>query len=196
MDITIEIPQIISRVSNDTLADRQHEFIISNESPDTYGTVFLSRGWDLSSRQAGKKRVTYGHPYLNDPDPDVIIGVGEERVQGTDLMSILTLEPENLNNRIANAVHGKLLFGSVTDASIRARIMDGRQGDESLGEDPKLFYYTRHKLIDWGVVMEGSTPTAVKTRSDLDAWIKTKTTPVQYRELDLAKAIAIRYYIM
>jgi hypothetical protein len=194
--IVIEQPSILSRQADDTLQDRQHLFIISDESRDSYETVFKSSGWDLSNRMKGKKRVTYGHPSTSELDPDLIIGIGEERIEGTSLYSMLTLEPESIGNRIANAVHGKLQFGSLTDASIRARVIDGRMGDESMGENPEIFYFTRSQLIDWGVVMEGSNPNAMKQRSDLADFIKTKV-PVKYqRQLQLLRALSTRYYLM
>lgn len=194
--LILEKPSILSRQETEGLQDRQHLFIISDESQDSYETVFKVSGWDLTSRMKGKKRVTYGHPSVSSTEPDLIIGIGEERIEGTSLYSTLTLEPESLGNRIANAVHGKLGFGSLTDASIRARIIDGRMGDESLGENPKLFYFTRQQLMDWGVVMEGSNPNAVKQRSDLADFIRTKVPTKYHREIQMLKALETRYYIM
>ncbi len=195
-ELIIEKPSILSRQNDEQLEDRQHLFVISDESQDSYDTVFKAAGWDLTNRMKGKKRVTYGHPSVASMEPDHIIGIGEERVEGTSLYSVLTLEPESINNRIANAVHGKLLFGSLTDASIRARIVDGRMGDESMGEDPAIFYFTRSVLIDYGVVMEGSNPNAVKQRSDLGDFIRTKVPAKYQREIQFLKALETRYYIM
>jgi len=195
-ELIIEKPSILSRQNDDKLQDRQHLFIISDESQDSYDTVFKAAGWDLTNRMKGKKRVTYGHPSVASLEPDHIIGIGEERVEGTSLYSVLTLEPESINNRIANAVHGKLLFGSLTDASIRARIVDGRMGDESIGEDPAIFYFTRSVLIDYGVVMEGSNPNAVKQRLDLGDFIRTKVPQKYQRDIQYLKALHTRYYTM
>lgn len=192
----LDTTTIITRMANDSLEERQHEFIISNESGDDYETAFKIEGWDLSQRMKGKKKVTYGHPSASDKDPDVIIGKGDERIEGRNLMSILTIEPESMGNRIANAVHEKLLFGSLTDASIRAYISDGRPGDESLGEDPKLFYYTRQKLVDWGVVPDGSNPDTMKTRESITAFIKSHTPVSRHRDLEILRVLATRYYIM
>lgn len=194
--IILEKPSILSRQDAENITDRQHLFIISDESQDSYDTVFKSASWDLTARMKGKKRVTYGHPSVSSMEPDHIIGIGEERIEGTSLVSVLTLEPESVGNRIANTVHGKLLFGSLTDASIRAQISDGRMGDETLGEDPTIFYFTRSKLIDWGVVMEGSNPNAMKQRSDLAEFIKTKVPTNYQREIQFLKALDTRYYIM
>jgi hypothetical protein len=194
--IVIEKPSILSRQVDDTLADRQHLFIVSTEDNDSYDTVFKSSGWDLTDRVKGKKSITYGHPSVASLEPDHIIGIGEERVEALALWSLMTIEPETVGNRIANTVHEKLNFGSLTDASIRARIIDGRMGDESLGEDPAIFYFTRHKLIDIGIVPIGSNPNAMKQRSDLGDFIKTKV-PIKYqRDISHLKALATRYYLM
>lgn len=196
--LILEKPSILSRQSSDDdqLKDRQHDFIISDESMDSFDTVFKLEGWDLTSRMKGKKKVTYGHPSASDKDPNLIIGIGEERIAGTSLYSRLTLEPESVGNPIANTVHGKLLFGSLTDASIRASIIDGRQGDETKGENPRLFYFTQQRLIDWGVVPEGSNPNAVKQREDLGDFIKTKVPQKYQRDIQYLRALATRYYIM
>lgn len=194
--IIIEKPSILSRQADDSLQDRQHLFIISDETQDSYDTVFKVAGWDLTNRMKGKKRVTYGHPSVASLEPDHIIGIGDERIDNASLYSIFTAEPTSTKNRIADTVHEKLLFGSLTDASIRARIIDGRMGDESLGEQPDLFYFTRSILIDYGIVMEGSNPNAMKQRSDLADFIKTKVPTLYQRDIAYLKALAIRYYIM
>lgn len=174
------------------LQDRQHLFVISDETPDSYGTVFKLAGWDLSSR-AIKKKVTYGHPKPDDTDDTNIIGTGEETISDR-LYSLLTIERAEINPK-AERIHQKLLLGSLTDASVRCRVEDGRMGDESRGENPKIFYYTVSKLIDWGIVNEGSNPQTYKVRSaELENFIKSKV-PVKYqRDIDVLRALSVKYY--
>jgi hypothetical protein len=192
-----EQPSLLSRQDDDSLQDRQHKMIITDESAvDTYETVFKVIGCDLSHRMKGKKKVTYGHPSVSDLNPDLIIGIGEERIVGTTIESILTIEPEIVDNSIANTVHQKLNFGSLTDASIRARVIDGRMGDESLGENASVFYFTMWRLYDWGVVPEGSNPNAMKQRSDLADFIKTKVPNRYHSEIQMLRALSVRYHIM
>lgn len=189
----IEVPQPLTlqqRQEGDE--ERVHNFIISDESTDSYDTVFKVSGWDLS-RRATKKRVTYGHPYFSDLDPDNIIGIGEETISGTRLLSKLTLEPEKTNPK-AQKIHEKLMFGSLTDASIRAQIIDGRMGVESLGENPKIFYFTMAKLIDWGVVMEGSNENAVKIRERIADFIKSKVPYRYHSDINYLKALQTKYF--
>ena len=195
MDQIITMPSTLLTVARAAdMEDRQHEFIISDETPDSFGTVFKIGGWDLSRRSL-KKRVTYGHPDYNVTDPDVIIGTGDERIEGLNLISRLTLESEDMKNDLADKVHKKLLKGTLTDASIRARILDGRMGEEKNGENSKYFYFTRMELIDWGVVMEGSNPAAVKTREAVREIIK-HLVPQDPAAKDMARALAVRYYTM
>jgi hypothetical protein len=153
----IHIPAKIIRAESEHQQDeRSHLFLISDNSIDSYGTVFLHNCWDLSYRKEGKRQVTYGHPEFHDLNPDVIIGIGREYTdEEKGLYSELTLEPEG-TNQIADKVHNKLRFGSLTDASIVAEIEDGHPGRSALGEDPNVFYFTRAKLINWGVVPFGS----------------------------------------
>lgn len=189
----IEIERAASLIErNEELAERQHLFIISDESRDSFDTVFKMSGWDLSRRKM-KKRVTYGHPSYNDTDDTNIIGIGEERISDK-LYSLLTLEPAEINPK-AERVHQKLLFGSLTDASIRCTVEDGRMGDESRGEDPSVFYFTRQTLVDWGVVMEGSNANATKVRSAIEDFIRSKV-PAKYQDhIMYLRALKTRYYI-
>lgn len=192
----IEKPSIMLRQADDKLQPRQHLFIISDETQDSYETAFKVPGWDLAKRKSGKKKVTYGHPSASSLEPNHIIGIGEERIENMALYSLLTLEPPEAQNRIADTLDVKLNFGSITDASIRAYILDGRQGEESQGENPKIFYFTRQILIDWGVVPDGSNPNAVKQRSDLADFIRSKVPHNRHREIELLRATMVRYYIM
>jgi hypothetical protein len=181
----IYIPAKIERVVSEQDNARKHLFLISDNSVDSYGTSFLHDSWDLSYRNAGKRQVTYGHPNFNDPNPDVIIGVGREYLDNTKgLYSQLELEPEG-TNEIADKVHTKILFGSLTDASIVAEIEDGRPGTPERGEDPSVFYFTRAKLINWGVVPFGSNANAMiqESRSVITDFI-------EKRSHDLQKTIA------
>jgi hypothetical protein len=189
----IEVPQPLTlQQRSDDLKELEHLFTISDESRDSYDTVFKIQGWDLSRRKM-KKRVTYGHPSFSDLDPDNIIGIGEESISGTQLISKLTLEDEEKNPK-AGKIHYKLNFGSLTDASIRAQISDGRMGKEELGENPKIFYFTQSKLIDWGVVMEGSNENAVKIRERLAGFIKSKVPYRYHSDINYLKALSTKYF--
>ena len=143
-----------------TEADRTFPFVISDESVDSYGTVFLADGWDLSMREKGKRQVTYQHPWIGHPDPNVIIGLGYEEVKGKELLSRFVAEPYSTNTT-ADSVVNKLHYGTLTDASIRAYIVDGYAGEQERGQNPDVFYFSNSLLIDWGVVQKGSNDNAM-----------------------------------
>jgi len=115
----------------------------------------------LSLRESGKRYVTYGHPWVGDDDPNVIIGTGVERIEGTELISTYRAEPHGTNEK-ADQVVNKLHFKSLTDASIEAYVRDGYSGNQERKEDPDLFYFSDSLLITWGVVMRGSNKNAMK----------------------------------
>jgi hypothetical protein len=140
--------------------DRTFQFVISDESVDSHGTVFKADGWDLSLRAMGKQYVTYGHPWIGDLDPNVIIGIGNEEVKDKQLLSTFIAEPFGTNAK-ADAVVNKLHFGSLTDASVEAYIVDGYSGKVERGEDEDVFYFTNSILITYGIVMRGSNKNAM-----------------------------------
>lgn len=147
--------------------DRTFLFDISDETEDSYDTVFLTEGWDLSLRDMGKRYVTYQHPYVGSKDPDVIIGMGYEEVKKKKkkLVSKLILEPFN-TNATADAVCNKLHFGSLTDASVEVYVRDGFAGKQDRGENEDIFYFSDSLLITWGVVMRGANKNAMKRNLD------------------------------
>tara|TARA_R100001086_G_scaffold250033_1_gene192778 strand:- start:746 stop:1480 length:735 start_codon:yes stop_codon:yes gene_type:complete len=147
--------------------DRTFHFDISDETEDSYDTVFLTDGWDLKYREMGKRYVTYQHPPVGDKDPNVIIGMGYEDVKKKKkkLVSKLVLEPFNTNTT-ADQVCNKLHFGSLTDASVVAYIMDGHSGKQERGENEDIFYFSHQMLITWGVVMRGANENAMKRSFD------------------------------
>lgn len=194
--ITVEIQRasclILDRATRE-LAERQHLFLISDETPDDWDTAFKLPGWNLERRKM-KKRVTYGHPRYDDLNDENIIGIGEEFIEN-GLYSILTLEDQETNPK-AERIHKKLMNGSLTDASIRCRATDGRMGKEELGENPKIFYYTQQELVDWGVVMEGSNFAAMKERTaQIEQFIKERVPSKYHDHISYLKALKTRYYI-
>lgn len=140
--------------------DRTFDIVISDESEDSYKTVFLADGWDLSLRDKGKRYVTYQHPWIGDSDPNVIIGTGAERIEGTQLLSIFRAEPYG-TNETADQVVNKLHYGSLTDASVEAYIIDGHSGKVERGEKEDIFYFSHSLLITYGIVVRGANPNAM-----------------------------------
>lgn len=113
--------------------------------------------------------VTYGHPDMNSADPDVIIGRSEIFFDDGEMYARFI--PEE-GNELAEKVVRKINNKTLNMASIRARVHDGDYGNSERGEDPEIFYFTRHSLLDWGIVMHGSNPNALNQRSVVDKEIE------------------------
>lgn len=148
---------VIRAITDEMKEKRQAEFVISTEAVDTYGTVFKIEGWDLERYQRSPV-VFYNHKTWSE-DPDVCIGTSEVRVEGNQLIALLTLEE---GNPIADKVWRKIQNGSLNMASIGANPLEYRWGDFDKGENPDVIYFIRTELLEWSVVPVGSNPDALK----------------------------------
>src|SRR5690606_32861857 len=138
--------------------NRQVEFVISTETPDTYGTVFRLDGWDLS-RYENNPIVLYGHRSW-DGNPDSIIGIGEVYRDGKELIGKVTFEDDSINP-LAEKVFRKVQGGTLRMASIGADPKKGHWGVEEAGEDPSILYFDRQELLEFSIVPIGSNPDAL-----------------------------------
>lgn len=137
---------------------RTAEFVISSEAPDTYGTVFLSTGWQLD-RYNRNPVVTFNH-LDHHQDPDVIIGTSEVRLEDGKLMAVVTFEDAE-NNPLAEKIFRKVKAGILRGASISAYPHEGRWGEKDAGENPDMIYFTRAELMAWSIVTVQSNPDAI-----------------------------------
>lgn len=148
--------------------DNGYRFVISDETPDNHGTVFRIDGWQNGDNF--QSPVTYGHPSMSDPDPDnASIALSDVKREGNMLVAYI---PDNRwdegdpTNPNVGKVKRKIENGTLKAASIRAAVSSGHWGDKTLGEDPDIFYFTEHRLLDWGIVPHGSNPNAYKRGAD------------------------------
>lgn len=148
---------VIRAITDEMKEKRQAEFVISTEAVDTYDTVFKIDGWDLE-RYNRSPIVFYNHKSRSD-DPDMIIGTSEVRVEGDQLIALLTLEE---GNPVAEKVWRKIQNGSLNMASIGANPIEWRWGDFDKGENPDVIYFIRQELLEWSIVPVGSNPDALK----------------------------------
>lgn len=155
----IERNVVVRALSEDNKQKRQAEFVISTETPDSYGTVFKISGWDLS-RYEKNPVVLYAHKTHSD-NPDMVIGTSEVRVEGQELIGTVTFEAADINP-LAEKVWQKVQAGSLRMASIGANIIAGHWGDEKLGEDREVIYFDKMELYEWSIVPVGSNSDAVK----------------------------------
>ena len=160
---TIERHAVVRAVSDEMLAKRQVEFVISTEAPDTYGTVFRASGWDLR-RYQNNPVVFYVHK-SNSDNPDLLVGTSSIRQEGTETIGLVTFEEAEINP-LAEKILRKIAAGTLRMASISAIPKKGHWGDEKLGEDRDILYFDEQELLEWSIVPIGSNPEALKRNAD------------------------------
>ena len=145
---------------------RTVEFVASDNSVDSYGTVLPVDKWDLR-RYSGNGIVGYMHDVYGDSwtksaDPDDVIGKGTAFVEDDKLIVRIAFEPADLNEK-ADKIFRKLQFGSLHAVSVGFRATaKGHKGDESRGEDPNVYYYGGQELLEVSVVNIPSNANALK----------------------------------
>jgi HK97 family phage prohead protease len=149
----------VRNTTAEMIENRQVEFVISSEAVDSYDTVFRMDGWDLND-YTRNPIVCYQHR-ANSDDPDNIIGTSTVRIEGDQLIGTVTFENADVNPK-AEKIFRKVQNGTLKMASIGARVLDARFGDEKKGENKDVLYFTRQKLMEWSIVSVGSNPDAHK----------------------------------
>ena len=145
---------------------RTVEFVASDNSVDTYGTVIPVDKWDLTrfanNGVIGYMHDVYGNSWTKSPDPDDVIGKGVAFIEDEKLIVRITFEPKELNEK-ADKIFRKLQFGSLHAVSVGFRATKkGHMGDEERGEDPKVYYYAGQELLEVSVVNIPSNANALK----------------------------------
>ena len=153
----------IRKVDEET---RTVEFVASDSSVDSYGTVLPVDKWDLTRYQnngiVGYMHDVYGDSWTKSADPDDVIGKGEAFIEDGKLITRITFEPKELNEK-ADKIFRKLQFGSLHAVSVGFRATKkGHMGDEDRGEDPKVYYYAGQELLEVSVVNIPSNANALK----------------------------------
>lgn len=157
--------QIITRsafvrsTTEEMLANRQVEFVISSEAVDTYKTVFRADGANME-RYLKNPIVCYQHKAHSD-DPDDIIGTSEVFRDGNQWVGRVTFEDAETNPK-AEKVLQKVIAGTLRMASIGAIVDEASFGDFEKGENPEVLYFDRWTLLEWSIVTVGSNPDAHK----------------------------------
>lgn len=149
----------VRQVDSELAENRQVEFIISSETPDTYQTVFTIAGWQLE-RYHLNPVVLYAHKSWSD-NPDIVIGTSEVRIENDLLIGTITFEDAEINP-LAEKVFQKVKAGTLRMASIGADPHEGHWGNFDDGENPDIFYFTKQDLLEWSIIPVGSNPEALK----------------------------------
>lgn len=145
---------------------RTVEFVASDNSVDSYGTVLPVDKWDLrryeSNGIVGYMHDVYGDSWTKSADPDDVIGKGEAWIEDGKLIVRVTFEPADLNPK-SDKVFRKLEFGSLHAVSVGFRATaKGHKGDEERGEDPNVYYYNGQELLEVSVVNIPANANALK----------------------------------
>ncbi len=145
---------------------RTVEFVASDSSVDSYGTVLPVDKWDLKRYEnngiVGYMHDVYGDSWTKSADPDDVIGKGVAFIEDDKLIVRITFEPKELNAK-ADKIFRKLQFGSLHAVSVGFRATKkGHMGDEERGEDPNVYYYGGMELLEVSVVNIPSNANALK----------------------------------
>ena len=157
-----ESPEI-RKVDEET---RTVEFVASDSSVDSYGTVLPVDKWDLKRFEkngiVGYMHDVYGDSWTKSADPDDVIGKGVAFIEDDKLIVRITFEPADLNPK-SDKIFRKFQFGSLHAVSVGFRATaKGHKGDEERGENPNVYYYGGQELLEVSVVNIPSNANALK----------------------------------
>lgn len=158
----IESP-VVRRISGE---DRVVEFVASDNTVDSYGTIIPVDKWDLTRYQkngaVGYMHDVYGDSWSIKADPDDIIGKGVAFVEDEQLIVRIEFEPPELNAK-ADKIFRKIQFGSLNAVSVGFMpTKEGHWGDKTRGENEDVYYYDGQELLEVSVVNIPSNANAVR----------------------------------
>ena len=145
---------------------RTVEFVASDNSVDSYGTILPVDKWDLKRYErngiVGYMHDVYGESWTKSADPDDIIGKGEAFVEDEKLIVRITFEPKELNER-ADKIFRKVQFGTLNAVSVGfVPTAKGHKGNEERGENPDVYYYNGQELLEVSIVNIPSNANALR----------------------------------
>jgi len=163
-----EAPQI-RKVDSES---RTVEFVASDNSVDSYGTILPVDKWDLRRYEkngvVGYMHDVYGESWTKSADPDDIIGKGEAFVEDDKLVVRITFEPKELNER-ADKIFRKVQFGTLNAVSVGfVPTAKGHKGDEERGENPDVYYYAGQELLEVSIVNIPSNANALRRSIEME----------------------------
>lgn len=150
--------------SKDVEKTRTIDFVFSDETRDSYGTVFPATGWDLD--RFNKNGIALFNHNAYSSDPNMAIGSARAFVKGKELLGSITFEPKELNP-IAETVFRKYLAGTYKGVSIRFNPLENGKfgvGEEAPGGKTPTYYFGRRELLEISCVPIPSNKNAL-TRS-------------------------------
>lgn len=137
---------------------RSVEFVASDESIDSYGTIIPVKNWVLD-RFNGNGIIGYQHNLYWSSDPDNVIGKGTAWVEDGKLMVRIEFEPKEINE-LAEKIYQKVLFGSINGVSVGFSELDERETKEIDGQ--VVYVFGRCELLEISVVNIPANANALK----------------------------------
>lgn len=130
---------------------RTVQFVFSDETRDTYGTVLSADKWDL--KRFNRIGVAFYNHNGRSSDPDQTIGTARAWIEDKKLVGEIRFEAEDLNP-LADKVFRKVLAGTLRGVSVGFMPLErGKfgEGDEALGGKNETYYYGRCELLEISV---------------------------------------------
>ena len=137
---------------------RSVEFVASDESVDSYGTIIPVKNWVLD-RFNGNGIIGYQHNLYWSSDPDNVIGKGTAWVEDDKLMVRIEFETKEINEK-ADKIYQKILFGSINGVSVGFSELDEGETKEIDGQ--VVYVFGRCELLEISVVNIPANANALK----------------------------------
>lgn len=137
---------------------RSVEFVASDESVDSYGTIIPVKNWVLD-RFNGNGIIGYQHNLYWSSDPDNVIGKGTAWVEDGKLLVRIEFEPKEINE-LAEKIYQKVLFGSINGVSVGFSELDEGETKEIDGQ--VVYVFGRCELLEISVVNIPANANALK----------------------------------
>lgn len=134
--------------AKDVEQTRTIDFVFSDETRDSYGTIFPAKGWDLE--RFNKNGIAFFQHNAWSTDPNMAIGSARAFIKGNQLLGSITFEDKELNP-LAETVFRKYLAGTYKGVSVRFNpIENGKygEGEEAAGEKNSTYYFGKRELIE------------------------------------------------
>lgn len=142
----------VKKFGKDIEKTRTIPFVFSDETRDTYGTVFTASGWVLD--RFDKNGIALFNHNAYSSDPNMAIGSARAWVEGKKLLGEITFETKEINP-LAETVFRKFLAGTYKGVSIRyIPIENGKwgEGNEALEGKNPTYYIGKRELVEISVV--------------------------------------------
>lgn len=152
---------------------RTIEFVFSDETRDSYGTVIPVSAWDLD--RFNKNGIAFFNHSSWSSDPDNAIGSARAWIEDKQLVGSITFEKADVNPK-AEKVFRKILAGTYKAVSVGFSPLEKGQygvGEEAANGSNPTYYYGRSELLEISVVPIPANKNAIarsigeETREDL-----------------------------